>query len=56
MFNKLIAVGTLMCLPLIAHADNVKYLLTSHVLDTNAGTPAAGVKVQLFKQSGNRWE
>lgn len=39
-----------------AYAEDVKYLLTSHVLDTNAGTPAAGVKVELLKlQDDNTW-
>lgn len=40
-----------------AYAEEVKYLLTSHVLDTNAGTPAAGVKVQLLKlKDDNTWQ
>lgn len=40
-----------------AYAEEVKYLLTSHVLDTNAGTPAAGVKVQLLKlKEDNTWQ
>ncbi|WP_066802479.1 hydroxyisourate hydrolase [Moraxella oblonga] len=56
MLKKLIMASTLACLSVMAYANDVKYLLTSHVLDTNAGTPATGVKVQLFKQNGNKWE
>lgn len=54
--KKLLVAGVLSALSLTAHADEVKYLLTSHVLDTNAGVPAAGVKVQLLKlQDNNQW-
>lgn len=44
-------------LSISAYADEVKYLLTSHVLDTNAGVPASGVKVQLLKlKADNTWQ
>lgn len=29
--------------------------LTSHILDTSVGKPAAGVEVELFAYSGNDW-
>ncbi|GAB4439051.1 MAG: hydroxyisourate hydrolase [Chloroflexi bacterium OHK40] len=30
--------------------------LTTHVLDIHGGTPAAGMTVELYRQSGPRWK
>lgn len=34
----------------------MKSPITTHVLDTMLGTPAAGVRVRLEKKTGNRWK
>lgn len=61
MFNKsmkAMALGGVLAVASVGvYAEDVKYLLTSHVLDTNAGTPAAGVKVELLKlQADSSWK
>ncbi|MCC3304467.1 hydroxyisourate hydrolase [Sneathiella sp. HT1-7] len=30
--------------------------LTTHVLDTAAGTPGEGIRVELYRQAGNEWK
>lgn len=57
MVKVVVASSALALASMSTYANDVKYLLTSHVLDTNAGIPAAGVKVQLLKlQTDNTWK
>lgn len=58
---KAVAVMSLLCLGTFTAFANtkkdVKYLLSSHILDITSGKPAAGVKISLYKQiSSGTWK
>lgn len=43
-------------LSLSSHAQEIKYQLSTHILDISQGHPSEGVKVRLEKLVGNQWE